>query len=61
MWKKTLSDFEKMWLFLWNSSLFLKGKKCAIHISRETTQEINSLKNQKHLYLINTWSDVQNW
>ena len=47
-------------LFLWVSLcsiVVLINKECASHFRREPTNEINSLKKQKHWYLIHTWSE----
>ena len=43
-------------VFLWIPLLFLTSKKCAICTER-TQMKIYSLKEQKHGYLIHTWSD----
>ena len=61
MWKKTLSDFEKCDFFYEILHCFLKVRNAQFTLVEKPHMKINSLKNQKHVYLIHTWSDVQNW
>jgi len=61
IWFKVWKILSFFWLekcfFLWVSPLLVLSKKGATHFRRETANEINSLKKQKHWYLIHTWSD----
>ena len=43
-------------LFLWVSSLHLINKKCGSNFHRNEMKK-NIWKEQKHWYVINTWSD----